>query len=88
MSALPSLGRVVHYTLCESDVEMINSRRGEDPNSGNRVQVGDVFPALVVRVWSETCVNLQVHLDGRDLLWATLRTEGDGPTYWHWPPRV
>lgn len=86
MSA-PTIGRTVHYTLCESDVKMINTRRDADPSSGNRVQVGDVFPAVVVRVWTGTCVNLQVLLDGRDTHWATSRTEGDGPTYWSWPPR-
>jgi hypothetical protein len=84
----PTIGRVVHYTLGEGDAKVINERRDADPNSGNRVLAREDYPAVVVRVWSETCVNLQVLLDGGDTLWATSRTEGDGPTYWHWPPRV
>lgn len=54
---------------------------------GNLATVGDVCPAMVVRIWG-TCCNLQVLLDGTDTFWATSRSEGDKPGSWAWPPRV
>ena len=44
---------------------------------GNQVQEGDVYPAIVVRVFdpSVSTANLQVLLDGNDTYWATSRTE-------------
>jgi hypothetical protein len=61
-------------------------------HTGNEVREGDVFPALIVRVWP-TSVNLQVFLDGNDTYWATSRPEasisGDAgevqPGTWTWP---
>jgi hypothetical protein len=61
-------------------------------HAGNEVREGDVFPALVVRIWP-TSVNLQVFLDGNDTYWATSRLEasisGDSeevqPGTWAWP---
>lgn len=66
---------------------------------GNEVSVGDVYPAMIVRVWSEdpnetTGAQLQVFLDGNDTYWATSKcqtTHEDGsPEFGHWsvPPRV
>lgn len=55
-----------------------------------------VRPAIVVRVWSETTVNLQVFLDGpgwaggATCLWVTsayFHAEGDREKTWHWPER-
>jgi hypothetical protein len=61
---------------------------------------GDHRPAIVVRVWGDTCVNLQVFTDGdndfndsdptQNVLWvtsATLDPEGKAPRSWHWPER-
>lgn len=61
-------------------------------------------PAVVVQVWSETCCNLQVFLDGgndasgdltpedraRGMAWKTSvsQDEGGSPNSWHWPERV
>ena len=92
----PSLGRLVHYTLNESDVARIDQQRQYEPYRGNDVQVGDVFPMDIVRVWSagpddltpDTAVNGQVKLDGNDTLWVTSVTLGDGPGHFTWPPRV
>jgi hypothetical protein len=63
---------------------------GHVAHYGNDVGAGDELPAMVVRDWNESAgtVNLQVHLDGNDIYWATSRTEGDGPGRWRWPPRV
>lgn len=86
----PTIGRIVHYTLGESDVEQIKARRA-GVYFGNEVEVGQVYPATIVRVWGEeptSAVNLQVHLDGFDTYWATSRSVGEGPFHFAWPPRV
>lgn len=87
----PSLGRLVHYRLNEQDVAVINERRTAKGIRGNSVEVGDVFPLLVVRMWGEgpeACFNGTVFLDGPDTHWATSRKLGDQPGECFWPPRV
>ena len=85
---LPTIGRIVHYTLSANDVAQIEKRRGPAGAGGNRVDVGEVYPAVVVRTFGGDAANLQVLLDGGDNLWATSRTEGEGHGRWFWPPRV
>lgn len=65
-------------------------RSGHIEHHGNQVTEGDVYPAVIVRVFSpeSTTVNLQVSLDGNDHFWATSRQEGEDPGNWSWPPRV
>jgi hypothetical protein len=64
-------------------------RTGHVLHVGNTAREGDAYPAMIVRTFGETTVNLQVHLDGDDTYWATSRMEGDGsPGTWIWPPRV
>lgn len=88
----PSVGRIVHYTLNQQDADEINRRRTHRvTRTGNDAREGDVYPALIVRIFGETpesAVNLQVLLDGSDSFWATSRTLGDGPFHWAWPERV
>lgn len=89
----PTIGRIVHYTLNAQDVALIDEQREKAGtiNRANHVRVGDIYPAVVVRVWGDTpgsSVNLQVLLDGPDTYWATSRSEGEGEFYWCWPPRV
>lgn len=87
---LPSVGRIVHYQLSESDAGVINHARDENSltNAGNRAAEGQTFPAIVVRTFGGDAANLQVLLDGNDTHWATSRGEGDQPGTWTWPPRV
>jgi len=75
----PAIGRIVHY-----------GRTGFVGHVGNRVEPGDTFPAVIVRVWDESTVtvNLQVLMDGADTLWATSRAEGVEAGTWAWPGRV
>lgn len=63
---------------------------GHQAHVGNHVQAGEVYPAIVVRVFdpSVSTANLQVLLDGNDTYWATSRVEGDGECQWSWPPRI
>ena len=89
----PAIGRIVHYTLNALDAAAINNRRHEVPENtnvihfGNRANEGDVFPAIIVRVWNEDpgTVQLQVFLDGNDTYWATSRLPGDVPGSYAWP---
>jgi hypothetical protein len=60
---------------------------GHVAHVGNHAEAGQVFPATVVRIFNPS-VNLQVHLDGNDIYWATSRVEGDGDGRWYWPERV
>lgn len=65
-------------------------RTGHIGHWGNAVRPGDIFPAMVVKVWPnhpDGLVNLQVYLDGNDVLWATSRAEGDEEGQWYWPVR-
>jgi hypothetical protein len=66
--------------------------------------VATVRPAVVVRVWDDITLNLQLLLDGSNddrhvvgrfcqeggntHLWLTSVTQGDGIGQWNWPPRV
>lgn len=63
---------------------------------------GEYRPALIVRVWNDSCVNLQVFLDGSNdrenelsvgvdsplTAWKTSSVQGDGPGQWKWPDRA
>ncbi|MEV4320978.1 hypothetical protein AB0J37_01965 [Microbispora rosea] len=63
---------------------------GHQAHVGNHAEAGQVYPAIVVRVWESSfnSANLQVLLDGNDTYWATSKAEGDEPGTWAWPPRV
>jgi hypothetical protein len=67
-----------------------HGRTGHVEHFGNWASEGDIYPAVVVRLFdpSVTTANLQVFLDGNDHYWATSRMEGEGPGSWSWPPRV
>lgn len=102
----PTICRIVRYRLSSSDIQQINKRRqdyraalreaggptsdGYQAHVGNDVQIGQVYPAMIARVWSVNpapgaAVNLQVFLDGNDTYWATSRAEGPGEGQWEWP---
>lgn len=72
----PSIGRIVIYKLTEEDKEI--SRKAGD-------NVTDEVPAIIVNVWSDTCLNLRVFVDGNYTWWKTSTPEGDQPGNWHWP---
>jgi hypothetical protein len=63
-------------------------RTGHIEHTGNQVTEGDVYPAVIVRTFGGTTVNLHVLLDGNDTFWATSRMEGDEAGRWSWPPRA
>lgn len=67
---------------------------GAQAHIGNDVHAGDVYPAMVIRVWgSSGCSNLKVMLDGSDTYWATSVNYAEWapeaeslptPRSWHW----
>ena len=78
----PTIGRIVHYTFPTDAALGINEPAGQSRT----------VPAIIVQVFSDTCVNLQVFPDGdRELLWLTSRCyrEGAQPEgdYWEWPTK-
>lgn len=66
-----------------------HGRTGHVLHVGNEVCAGDVYPAIVVRVFdgAGSTANLKVLLDGSDDYWATSCSEGGSPGFWSWPPR-
>jgi len=96
-------GRIVRYRLTAEQADQTNARRqdalrnidamrsarpGFQVHVGNTCSEGDVCPLIVVRVWPGDSVNGQAFLDGNDALWVTSVKQGDGPGFWHWPPRT
>lgn len=92
--APPTMNRIVNYRVSARDVEQIVRQRSASQyvSHGNEVNVGDVFPMMVIRAWkpgdAEHTINGQAFLDGNDTLWVTTATEGDKPGQWHWPVRT
>ena len=88
---VPTIGRIVHYTLTEDDVLRVHSNRSVNHYpASNGASAGQAYPAIIVRTWGDTpdaMVNLQVLLDGPDTLWVTSRDEGDGAGHYVWPTR-
>lgn len=72
----PSIGRIVIYRF----------RPGSYNNGAAEA------PAVVVRVWSDSCVNLKILMDGPFDYWKTSILQeqavgGTTPGTWHWPVR-
>jgi len=102
----PTIGRIVLYKLSAYDAECINRRfqhardcmdshranaNGVVVGVGNNVSEGDVFPAIIVKVWGTdetSAVNLQAFLDGNITYWASSRCAGEGTGTWSWPTKV
>lgn len=91
-SPLPSLGRIVHYVLNADDVAAIDRHMpivvDGQRQERNPVNAGELYPAMVVKVFGQPYTNLQVFLDGAVTYWACSRVEGDQPGTWSWPARV
>lgn len=80
----PTIGRIVHFV----------QKRPE--GCGDRLVH---LPAIIVAVWGDTCVNLQVFTDGQNsdsegvvsAKWITSVTLDETPSpqarTWHWPER-
>ncbi len=89
--AHPTPGRTVLYRLSDEDARHITQSRAHNGINGNFVDGGQVYPAVVVRIFPGNphgVANLQVLLDGPDSYWATSRHEGTEPGTYSWPERV
>jgi hypothetical protein len=88
MSQKPSIGRIVHYVMSAANDQARHP--------------GDHRPAIITRVWNDTCVNLQVFTDSindcdeglpgaNGVLWKSSATHdetGKAEGSWHWPEYV
>lgn len=73
----PKIGDIVNYNTSESFQNAM-------PEMSCNKQT--VLPATIVAVWSDTCVNLKVHLDGiAGDAWKTSVTRGTGQCQWNFP---
>lgn len=93
-----SICRIVVYTLSESDVAVIRSRRETKPVNADAVEPGNALPMLVTRV-NDNSIDGKVMLNGEDMLWVTniqedTWTPGSSAPIspkqgrWSWPPRI
>ena len=89
-----TIGRVVYFVLDQSSADQVQAGRNLFTSglqeTGNTVMVGDVYPAIIVRIVGGTTINLKVMLDGTDTYWATsVPYDADkGLRSWHWPDRT
>src|SRR5437899_5120179 len=64
-------GRIVYFVFDEQSIAEVRAYCLKTGSTCNPIQIGDRYPAMVVRVWQGTSVNLKVMLDGTDTYWAT-----------------
>jgi len=72
----PSIGRIVIFHVKEMEGDINNGALEA--------------PAMILRVWNDTCVNLRVFFDGDGCLteFKSSATNGSEPGQWSWPERV
>lgn len=82
-------GCIVNFSLSESSVSYITDIYENQVrlHRGNPVFVGELIPALVVKVNDDGSVNLRAYTDGTLTLWVPEVHEGDEPGTWSWPER-
>jgi hypothetical protein len=74
---LATIGRIVIYKLTEADKNALRHFNCNTPEE---------LPAIVVSVWSESCINVKVIVDGSiPDLWKTSVNLGDQQGNWRWP---
>lgn len=76
----PTVGRIVHYVLTESDISRITW------GVGNAVP-GQVVPAIVVSDVGNGALNLHAFPEAQTSVWVQAQGEGTEPGQWSWPPR-
>jgi hypothetical protein len=76
----PNIGQIVIYKLTEHDKQALSLYGSPHPNNG-----ASVAPAIIVRVWTDTSVNLKVLCDDLHNLWITSSEHGEQEHQWLWP---
>lgn len=78
----PTIGRIVTYNTTQGQRDQMKAF--SDAGVSQNVQLQ--LPAIIVAVWSETCINVKVFVDGKGPdLWLTSINKGDGEGQWNWP---
>ena len=77
----PTIGRIVIYNATDTDKAKMEA--SQKVLGGCNIQ--EKLPAIIVAVWSDTCVNLKVICDGNLELWVTSSLQGDAPMNWNLP---
>ena len=77
------IGRIVIYKTTE-----VQRKEMEEKAKKGECNVQEKLPGIVVAVWSDTCVNLNVPLDGEGSLWVTSSQQGQNEGEWNWPEKV
>ena len=75
----PTIGRIVIVNLNDEHATLLGGNH--DPKYGKEKKA----PAMIVAVWSDTCVNLKVFGDSANNIWLTSSNQGDQPGQWAWP---
>lgn len=75
----PEVGDIVLYRVSASDASELRHNHHADLPT---------LPAVVVRVWTETTVNLKVWTDGPTDVWVTSAMRGDGAGEWEFRPEI
>ena len=77
----PTIGRIVIYNSTKDEKEQMRL---------NGANIQNQLPAVVVAVWSDTCVNLKVITDGPKgtELWKTSALLGESEGNWNWPVKA
>lgn len=98
--ALPTVGRIVLYTLTAYDAESVNKTRSDAQSNlakhekasngviihvGSEARQGDQLPMQITKVHEDGSVNGRVALDGNDVYWVEKIQEGVGEDHWCWP---
>jgi hypothetical protein len=66
-----TIGRIVHFNVPEDMKPKVNW--------------AEKLPAIIVRVWSNDCVNLKIITDGIEDIWQTSIPKGSDVNQWEWP---
>ena len=87
---MPTVGRIVLYRPRNPNHPFLPGY--STPADGSALDASshnyaEVVPAVIVRVWSPSCVNLKVFADGPATPWHTSVNFGDQPGQWSWPTR-
>jgi hypothetical protein len=77
------VGTRVRYRLSQWDVDQIHARPTDERNHHT---AGEVFGAVIVRLFSQDTANIVVTIDGRAPLWATSRLRDEQSRNGTWVP--
>jgi hypothetical protein len=77
----PRVGKIVLFNVDEYTQKQIVEAAGE----GWGANTTPLLPAIIVKVWSGSCVNLKLFTDGKQDIWVTSVSQGTEPRTWQWP---